>query len=102
MPSLIASKRKAALIRSHLSTIGSSKNSRSSFISNLCKPLVYQSSEQCVQITLTPLGLNIIFVYKYIPNLPYSFGLLEQVPNPGPYGIQAVVRSTPEIQDCDF
>src|SRR4051812_29697885 len=69
MPSLIASKRRAALIKSRRSAAGRRRNLGKCSISDFYKAFLVQSLEQCDQIALAAAEFNFILADKDVSNL---------------------------------
>src|SRR4028119_1100634 len=97
IPNLIASKRRAALIKSWRSVAGRPRNLRRCSTFDLYKPLVCQPLEQSDQVTLTAVRLDIVLTHENVSNLLYGFGFLDEGPDSCTHIIQSVICSSLQV-----
>jgi hypothetical protein len=72
---------------------------RRRLVPDLNEPLVSQPPQQREQVVLTVLGLDLILREENVPAVTHRPRLLDQVPDPSPYLVWAVVHPGHEVQD---
>src|SRR5215211_2717508 len=98
MPKPIASSRNAALIRSRLSAAERPRKLRRRFIPDFYELLLCQLLKQRDKVAAAAVGLDLILREQYSFDFGHRPGLLDELPDPGPHFVEAVVQIALEVE----